>query len=256
MNRTPTMIAGCMAATALLAFAASAQTPTNFLQGRVYELRRSASPPTCFEWPSGLPSGIWGSAGEYGQETTQLLDNGSTLVASAIYKPTGKTVSYSFYKSRATCENALAKQSDAPPTRKLLAASAQAPGPVEGTSYVEKLQRDFGARLHYSSADAEAIVRKIDLDCKSSDGRKLPLYNALLARLHEGTTPEAWMETRVVNTGNNLRIFDSVHLKSGKVLDPQLALEINEWGGVNAHGVRNKALENACVGAYGPIWKF
>ena len=214
------------------------------------------SPPVCFEWPQGLPNGIWGDAGSYGQQRSKLIEGGNVLVASAIYQPTGESVSYSFFKSRASCENALANQPPATPTRKLLAASTEAPGPAEGSSYVEKLQRDFGPRLHYSSAQAETMVRKINIDCKSSDGRRLPLYNALLARLHEGSEPEAWMETRVVNTGNNLRIFDSVHLKSGRVLDPQLVLEVNEWGALSAHGVRRNALENACVGAYGPIWKF
>lgn len=256
MNRTPTIIARCMSVTALLSFTASAQSPTDFLQGRVYELRRNAAPPQCYEWPQGLPDGIWGDAGSYDRQTSKLSDDGAVLVASATYKPTGETLAYRFYKSRTTCENALAKQPPATPTRKLLAPSTQAPGPVAGPSYVEKLQRDFGPRLHFSSPQAEATVRKINIDCKSSDGRKLPLYNALLARLHEGSEPEAWMESRVVNAGNNLRIYDSVHLKSGKVLDPQLVLEIDQWGGVNAHSVRRDALENACVGAYGPIWKF
>lgn len=123
------------------------------------------------------------------------------------------------------------------------------------SSYVDKLQREFGSRLYFASAEAEKLVKKITIDCKAPDGRYLPLYNALLARLAEGSTPDAWMETSVVNTGKKLQVFDNIRLKSGKELTPQLILEINEWGGYETHSVRSRALSDACFGAYGPIWK-
>lgn len=122
-------------------------------------------------------------------------------------------------------------------------------------SYVKKLQHEFGSRLYFSSTEAEALVKKINIDCQAPDGRYLPLYNMLLARLDEASTPDAWMETSVVNSDKKLRVFDSVRLKSGKELTPQLTLEINQYGGYEAHGIRPQALSNACFGAYGPIWK-
>lgn len=245
MNRTQLLIASCLSLPSLLAQAGDAGT---FLHGRVYELRREASSPICVEWPAGLPDGVWGQGGDYVPDGDHLSADGNVLITSAVYKPTGARVSYTFYKSRQSCQAELSAQPV--DTAKAVPAGADGQG-----SYVDKLQRDFGARLYFSSAEAEALVKKINIDCKAPDGRYLPLYNALLARLDEASTPDAWMETSVVQSGKKLRVFDSVRLKSGKELTPQLTLEVNEWGGYEAHGVRAQALSNACFGSYGPIWK-
>lgn len=241
MNRTRLFLASCLSLTSFLVLA---DTSGTFLQGRIYELRRDTSQPTCVEWPNGLPDGVWGNGGDYVADGDHLSANGDVLITSAIYKPTGIRVSHTFYKSRQSC---LADISPQP-----LATAARDDG--QG-SYVDRLQRNFGARLYFSSAEAEALVKKINIDCKAPDGRHLPLYNALLARLDEASTPDAWMETSVVNTGKKLQVFDSVRLKSGKELTPQLTLEINEYGAYETHGVRPQALSNACFGSYGPIWK-
>jgi len=252
VNRTQLFIASCLSATSLLAFA---ETPQTFLQGRVYELRRDTSPPSCYEWASGLPNGVWGNAGDYAQKTEKMMGSGAILVASATYKPTGELISHSFYKSRETCQKDLSRRPEAIPRNAVSALPVKAEASGQNSTYVDRLQQDFGQRLYFSSPTAEAIVRKINIDCKAPDGRYLPLYNALLARLHEGSTADAWMETSVVNTGKNIQVFDSVRLKSGKELTPQLTLEINEWGAVETHGIRPDALSNACFGSYGPIWK-
>lgn len=231
----------------------AADAVEQFLRQRVYELRSGAPAGVCHEWPAGLPDGLWGNAGDYAQKTARLAEGGTALLASAIYRPTGEKVVFSFYRSQAACEAQRARL------------SAPAPGSTAGATgntaapdlnYVQRLQRDFGARLHFASPLAEAMVKRIDIDCRAPDGRHLPLYNALLARLQEADESEAWMETRVSASGNNLSVYDSVHLKSGKTLAPRLTVEISEQGGVKMHDVRRKALVDACFGAYGPIWRF
>ncbi|MFS2127458.1 hypothetical protein [Pseudomonas sp. Pseusp97] len=239
MNRIRLFIASCLCLTPLFV---SAQSPAAFLQGPLFELRADTSPASCVEWPQRLPDGPWGNAGDYVPDGDHLSANGDVLITSAIYKPTGVRVSHTFYKSRRAC---LADVSPQPPTSV----------PAGDDTYVGKLQRNVGGRLFFSSAEAEALVKKINIDCKAPDGRYLPLYNALLARLDEASTADAWMETSVVNTGKKLQVFDSVRLKSGKELTPQLTLEINEYGGYETHGVRPQALSNACFGTYGPVWK-
>lgn len=241
MNRTRLLIASCLSLASCLVLAESSE---QFLKGPVYELRRDTSQPSCVAWPNGLPDGVWGNGGDYVPDSEHLSAGGDVLITSAIYKPTGVRVSHTFYKSRQSC---LADSS-----------AQQAPSAVKDDghgSYVDRLQRDFGSRLYFSSAEAEALVKKINIDCKAPDGRYLPLYNALLARLDEASTPDAWMETSVVNTGKKLQVFDSVRLRSGRELTPQLTLEVNEYGGYETHGVRPQALSNACFGTYGPIWK-
>lgn len=252
MNRIQLLIASCLSATSLLAFAESPQT---FLQGRVYELRRDTSPAFCYEWATGLPNGVWGNARDYGQKTEKLLGNGAVLIASATYKPTGEVISHSFYKSREACQQDLARKPGSIPSTLSPSAPATTQTVAQSSTYVDQLQRDFGQRIYFSSPKAEAIIKKINIDCRAPDGRYLPLYNALLARLHEASTPDAWMETSVVNSGKNIQVFDSVRLRSGRELTPQLTLEINEWGAVETHGVRPDALSNACFGSYGPIWR-
>ncbi|WP_236175671.1 hypothetical protein [Pseudomonas pseudonitroreducens] len=245
LNRTRLFIASCLLLTPILSLADSAAA---FLHGRVYELRRDMKQPSCVEWPSGLPNGVWGNGGEYLPDSDYLSADGEVLITSAIYKPAGVRVSHTFYRNRQACQAELAGKPSAVPS------AVPAKDVAQGT-YVDRLQRDVGSRLYFSSAEAETLVKKINIDCKAPDGRYLPLYNALLARLDEASTPEAWMETSVVNTGKKLQVFDSVRLKSGKELTPQLTLEINEFGGYEAHGVRQQALSNACFGTYGPIWK-
>lgn len=241
MKRTHLLVASCLS---LISFLAHGETSAAFLSGPVHELRRDTSPASCTDWPNGLPDGVWGNGGDYLADSEHLSANGQVLIASAIYKPTGLRVSHTFYKSRQACLADITPQPLATP--------------VSGTgqgSYVDRLQRDFGSRLYFSSAEAETLVRRINIDCKAPDGRYLPLYNALLARLDEASTPDAWMETSVVKSGKKLQVFDSVRLKSGRELTPQLTLEINEYGGYETHGVRPQALPNACFGTYGPIWK-
>lgn len=252
MNWIQLLIASCLSATSLLALA---ENPQTFLQSRVYELRRDTSPPFCYEWATGLPNGVWGKGGDYAQKTEKLMASGAVLIASATYKPTGEVVSHSFYKSREACQADLSRRPESIPLKAVTTTPVKTQVSAQDSTYVGQLQRDFGQRIYFSSPKAEAIIRKINIDCKAPDGRYLPLYNALLARLHEASTPDAWMETSVVNRGKNIQVFDSVRLKSGKELTPQLTLEINEWGAVETHGVRPEALSNACFGSYGPIWK-
>jgi hypothetical protein len=219
-----------------------------FLRERVFELRT----PTCVEWPAGLPAGAWGNGGDFGPETATLFDKGQVLVVSAEQRSSGERVSHRFYKSREACQADLARP-PAPPTRTKAVASKD----DDGLTYVQRLQRDYGQRLHFSSPQAEEVVRQINIDCRANDGRYLPLFNALLARLDEARVDDAWMETRVVNAGRNIKVFDTIHIQGGKPRVPQLIFEINEWGAVTTHqGVRSDALENACFGSYGPIWQF
>lgn len=177
-----------------------------------------------------------------------LYDDGQVLVLSAVHEPSGEHVAHRFYKNSASCQQDLARK---PETTSL---TKTADG--DGLAYVQRLQRDYGARLHFSSPQAEKIVSAINIDCLAMDGRYLPLHSALLARLDEASEPNVWMETRVVTSGKSLKVFDSIHVKNGKTKVPQLIFEVNEWGTVTKHGVRSDALEQACFGSYGPIWQF
>jgi len=177
-----------------------------------------------------------------------LFEEGNILVLSAEHKPSGERVSHRYYKKEALCQQDLERK---PETTSLTKTAGG-----DGLTYVQRLQRDFDARLHFSSAQAEDAVRKINIDCRAMDGRYLPLHNALLARLDEANEPNAWVETRVVSAGNSLKVYDSVHVRNAKAREPQLIFEVDEWGAVTRHGVRSDALEKACFGTYGPIWQF
>ncbi|AYG45480.1 hypothetical protein DV532_14740 [Pseudomonas sp. Leaf58] len=177
-----------------------------------------------------------------------LFEEGNVLVLSAVHKPSGEHVSHRFYKRSELCQQDLQRK---PETTSLTKTAGG-----DGLTYVQRLQRDYAARLHFSSAQAERAVKAINIDCRAMDGRYLPLHNALLARLENANEPNAWVETRVASSGTGLKVYDSVHVRNDKAQQPQLIFEVNEWGAVTQHGVRSDALEKACFGTYGPIWQF
>lgn len=177
-----------------------------------------------------------------------LFEEGNVLVLSAEHKASGEHVSHRYYKRNDQCQQDLERK---PETTSLTKTAGG-----DGLTYVQRLQRDYAARLHFSTAQAESAVKGINIDCRAMDGRYLPLHNALLARLEDANEPNAWVETRVDSSGNAIKVYDSVHVRNGKAAEPQLIFEVNEWGAVTQHGVRSDALEKACFGTYGPIWQF
>lgn len=248
MNRTSFILATGYSAFSLLGGAAYAETPRLFLQPPLYELRATATGPQCVQLSSGLPVTIWNPTSDYSTQTSMLFEEGNVLVLSAQHKPSGEQVARRFYKRSELCQQDLQRK---PETTSLTKTAGG-----DGLTYVQRLQRDFAARLHFSSAQAEQAVRSINIDCRAMDGRYLPLHNALLARLENANEPNAWVETRVASTGNAIKVYDSLHVANGRAGEPQLVFEVNQWGAVTQHGVRSDALEKACFGTYGPIWQF
>ncbi|WP_256573251.1 MULTISPECIES: hypothetical protein [unclassified Pseudomonas] len=248
VKRTFPILGTCFSVLASLAGSVCADTPSAFLQSPLYELRATSSGPQCVALASGLPATVWNPASDYGAETSMLFEEGNVLVLSAKHKPSGEHVSHRYYLREALCRQDLRRKPEITSLTKTAAG--------DGLTYVQRLQRDFGARLHFSTAQAEHTVRGINIDCRAMDGRYLPLHNALLARLENANEPNAWVETRVASAGKGIKVYDSVHVRNGKAREPQLIFEVNEWGTVTQHGVRSDTLENACFGTHGPIWQF
>ncbi|NUT77632.1 hypothetical protein HNO86_21540 [Pseudomonas sp. C1C7] len=248
VSRTFPILGTAFSVPMLLTCSVHAATPQSFHQPPLYELRATPSGPQCVPSEAGLPASVWSPASDYGPETSMLFEEGNVLVLSAVHKPSGEHVSHRFYKREDLCKQDLERK---PETTSLTKTAGG-----DGLTYVQRLQRDYGARLHFATAQAERTVRTINIDCRAMDGRYLPLHNALLARLENANEPNAWIETRVASAGKGLKVYDSVHMRDGKVRKPQLIFEVNEWGAVTQHGVRSDVLENACYGTHGPIWQF
>jgi len=248
VNWTSFIPATCISVFASLAGSAYAETPQAFLQPPLYELRATPTGPQCVQLDAGLPASVWNPPGDYGRETSMLFEEGKVLVLSAEHKPSGEHVAHRYYKQPALCQRDLQRKPETTSPTKTAGG--------DGLTYVQRLQRDFAARLHFSDAQAQRTVQSINIDCRSMDGRYLPLHNALLARLYKENESNAWIETRVASAGKGIKVYDSVHLRNGEVREPQLVFEVDAWGAVTRHGVRSDALENACYGTYGPIWQF
>lgn len=248
MNRPFPILGTCFSFITLLAGSAYAQTPQAFLQPPLYELRATPTGPQCVQSALGLPASIWNPSSDYDAQTSMLFDEGNVLVLSAVHKPSGEHVAHRYYKQIELCQRDLERK---PETTSLTKTAGG-----DGLTYVQRLQRDYATRLHFGTAQAERAAKGINIDCRSMDGRYLPLHNALLARLENENESNAWVETRVESSGKGIKVYDSLHVRNGKAQAPQLVFEVNEWGAVTQHGVRSDALEKACFGTYGPIWQF
>lgn len=122
-------------------------------------------------------------------------------------------------------------------------------------AYLKSLRDRFSHRIEYKNTEAAAIVKGFNIDCKSPDGRYLPLRNILLAKLREADSQEVWMQTIIDSRAGEVRIYDYLKNKHGKLTSPELIFEINKWGELKPVKVRAEALMNACFGSYGPIWE-
>ena len=122
-------------------------------------------------------------------------------------------------------------------------------------AYIRALREKFGGRIEYKSAEAAAIVNGFNIDCKSKDGRYLPLKNVLLAKLREASADDVWMQTIVDGRAGGVGIYDYLRNKAGKLTSPELIFEISSRGELRLVKVRAEALMNACFGSYGPIWE-
>ena len=126
-------------------------------------------------------------------------------------------------------------------------------GADASSTYVADLDRKHGRRIVYAGdANAEQILKGLVLDCRSEDGRQLPLRNLLLARLAR-EDPQIELRTEVQARGGDVRIVDVGRIPDGRSLRTPL-MDVNKFGDIKMHGVRFQAVLNACFGSYGPIW--
>lgn len=136
-------------------------------------------------------------------------------------------------------------------------ASGQRATPVrvgKGETYAHALRKRYGNRLQFANGRARSVVEAFNIDCRSRDGRYVPLVNILYAKLAAVDSPKAWQVTFVDSRGGKVRITDDVVTAEGKTIVSQVWGEINEWGELVLNGVRSEALLNTCGGSFGPIW--
>ncbi|MQT51939.1 MULTISPECIES: hypothetical protein [Pseudomonas] len=126
--------------------------------------------------------------------------------------------------------------------------------PMSNEKYVAALKKQYGSRISYNSQAVFLTVSTFNIDCRTKDGRYLPLENILLARIREMNNEKMWLESIADSRDNQVRIYDYLKSQDGSVTEPQVSIEINSWGELKSHGFRTEAILNACYGSYGPIW--
>lgn len=126
--------------------------------------------------------------------------------------------------------------------------------PMSNEEYVASLKKHYGSRITYNSQTAFQTISTFNIDCRSQDGRYLPLENVLLARLREHGNGKMWLESVADSRGSQVRIYDYLKNHDGPVTEPSTSIEINSWGELKTYGFRSEAILNACYGSYGPIW--
>ncbi len=121
--------------------------------------------------------------------------------------------------------------------------------------YIAGLRSRYAGQISASSAQGMSIVSSFAIDCRSSDGRALPLMNVLYATMAEVTQMGGSLRYRIENRGSDVRIYSQAFFKDGRPTGPaNLSFEIDEWDELHPYGINTEALLNACYGSYGPIW--
>lgn len=120
--------------------------------------------------------------------------------------------------------------------------------------YVFNLKKKYASRLRYETAYARTVVQGFDLDCRTRDGRYLPLENVLLARIASMDKGQFKFTIRASSRGEDVRIYDDMTDASGGIVNTMVAFEINKWGEIRSPSIRMEAVLNSCLGSYGPIW--
>lgn len=122
------------------------------------------------------------------------------------------------------------------------------------SAYALDLLRQFGHRIHYRTDLARHSVASFNIDCRSGDGRLLPLSNVILAKLASMSAEHAHLEVEVDSRGEDVRITDILVDRDGREMHRTLAFEIDRWGELKVRNGRVQAVLNACHGGWGEIW--
>lgn len=120
---------------------------------------------------------------------------------------------------------------------------------------IAELQKKYSQDITFSSPRAAQIVNSYNIDCKSNDGRYLPLINLLYTSL--AASGGKWKTKLFVeNRGEEVRIYESGYFLDGRKMEGGgVKFEINRWGELIPHlGITTEAILNACYGSYGRIW--
>jgi hypothetical protein len=122
------------------------------------------------------------------------------------------------------------------------------------SAYALDLRRQFGHRIHYRTDLARHSVASFNIDCRSRDGRLLPLSNVILAKLASMSAEHAHLEVEVDSRGEDVRVTDVLVDRDGREMHRTLAFEIDRWGELKVRNGRVQAVLNACHGGWGEIW--
>lgn len=124
---------------------------------------------------------------------------------------------------------------------------------AERLKYIRGLHQKYANRITAESAEGYRIVSNFRIDCGADDGRVLPLIHALYASIDTLEHMGAKMKFYIQNRGSQVRIISNAS-QNGKPMGEQLYYEINQWGELHAHAIRQEAVLNACYGFQGSIW--
>lgn len=114
--------------------------------------------------------------------------------------------------------------------------------PSSDTSYVASMRAKYAQNIHYDSAQSKRVIRNLNIDCHSQDGRVENVMLASTASMNgfaEFYVQSAEGETRVVEAAKGQQ-------------EGQVFLTINKWGEIQSD--KAEPIMNACFGSYGPIW--
>lgn len=117
--------------------------------------------------------------------------------------------------------------------------------PSSDTPYVASMRAKYAQNIHYDSAQSKQVIKNLNIDCHSQDGRVLPFENVMLA---SAASMNGFVEFYVQRAEGETRVVEAAKGQE----EGHVFLTINKWGEIQSD--KAEPIMNACFGSYGPIW--
>lgn len=120
--------------------------------------------------------------------------------------------------------------------------------------FIERLHAKYSGNLVADRDEGRRRVANFKINCKTPDGRVLPLAHALYASMAEIDGVGGKLIFNIKSRGQQVRVYAEPY-RNGKIFgEPQLYYLLNEWDELRPVGITTEAVINTCFGSHGPLW--
>jgi hypothetical protein len=120
--------------------------------------------------------------------------------------------------------------------------------------YIQSLHTKYSGNIVFDSSEGRSLVIGYQIDCRTSDGRVLPLSHVLYALMAQADGMGGKLIASVKSAGKQVRIYTEIYKNGKMIVEPSLRFQLSEWGELRPVGISTESVLNSCLGSYGPLW--